>query len=270
MNTDTLNAELLSNAPALYTEQAHPSKSSRYAYIDSISVIRSLIDTGWEVKGASQARVRNRENAPYANHLVRLTHPELKKYTAESRHGGVSTAELIFENNHGIAGKGRLMMGFYEFACANKVIIGNTETSYCFSHQNITMNDIVQQVFTMLTRYPEFVENRERLRQTIVHAAKAIEFTERWLDIRTRDINQDNFKILTTASELSKPKRVQDTEGTLWSLLNIVQEKLINGDVRVQGINKEMSSFGKINKMKKLSGFKRIIDLNTEMWETLV
>lgn len=252
----------------------HPDKSDRYQFIDTFKILRGLIDNNWYIKDANQARTRKVDNRLFANHLVRLGHPNLERFKREINGGAISIPELIFENNHGLAGKGRMMMGFYSFACANKIIVGTSETSYSFAHTHgVTIDIILEEVDRLLTEYGAFVDRRDKMIGTkinpILNIYDPLTYLVRdWRDIRTNTLG-DKYEVLTTLHELICPKRKEDAEPNLWNVFNIIQEKLISGDIRVKNIEKESPQFGKISKMKKLSGFKTIIDLNTEMWSSV-
>ena len=70
----------------------------------------------------------------------------------------------------------------------------------------------------------------------------------------------DTQNLSFNVEEILEPTREQDKGNDLWSVYNVVQEKLIHGMVNYQNGNKN-------RKARKIKNFQQDIKLNSELYE---
>ncbi|EFK5232389.1 DUF945 domain-containing protein, partial [Shigella flexneri] len=64
--------ELMHYVPSIFGEDRHTSRSKRYAYIPTITVLESLQQEGFQPFFACQTRVRDPGRRGYTKHMLRL------------------------------------------------------------------------------------------------------------------------------------------------------------------------------------------------------
>ncbi|MCI3586744.1 DUF945 domain-containing protein, partial [Escherichia coli] len=64
--------ELMHYVPGIFGEDRHTSRSKRYAYIPTITVLESLQREGFQPFFACQTRVRDPGRRGYTKHMLRL------------------------------------------------------------------------------------------------------------------------------------------------------------------------------------------------------
>ncbi|MTD77026.1 DUF932 domain-containing protein, partial [Escherichia coli] len=64
--------ELMHYVPSIFGEDRHTSRSERYAYIPTITVLESLQREGFQPFFACQTRVRDPGRRGYTKHMLRL------------------------------------------------------------------------------------------------------------------------------------------------------------------------------------------------------
>ncbi|EJR7583607.1 DUF932 domain-containing protein, partial [Escherichia coli] len=64
--------ELMHYVPSIFGEDRHTSRSKRYAYIPTITVLESLQREGFQPFFACQTRVRDPGRREYTKHMLRL------------------------------------------------------------------------------------------------------------------------------------------------------------------------------------------------------
>jgi len=61
-------------APSIFADAPHGSRSERYAYIPTATVLTKLRQEGFEPFMVCQTRVRNEDRREYTKHLIRMRH----------------------------------------------------------------------------------------------------------------------------------------------------------------------------------------------------
>ncbi|VFS29671.1 protein of unknown function DUF932 [plant metagenome] len=61
-------------APSIFADEPHGSRSDRYAYIPTSTVLSKLRTEGFEPFMVCQTRVRNEDRREFTKHLIRLRH----------------------------------------------------------------------------------------------------------------------------------------------------------------------------------------------------
>ena len=64
--------ELIRHVPSIFGEDRHTSRSERYAYIPTITVLENLQREGFQPFFACQTRVRDQSRREYTKHMLRL------------------------------------------------------------------------------------------------------------------------------------------------------------------------------------------------------
>lgn len=64
--------ELMSHVPSVFSEEKHESRSERYTYIPTITLLDSLQREGFEPFFACQTRVRDQSRREHTKHMLRL------------------------------------------------------------------------------------------------------------------------------------------------------------------------------------------------------
>ncbi|EEC8720108.1 DUF945 domain-containing protein, partial [Escherichia coli] len=64
--------ELMYHVPSIFAEDRHTSRSERYAYIPTITVLENLQREGFQPFFACQTRVRDQSRREYTKHTLRL------------------------------------------------------------------------------------------------------------------------------------------------------------------------------------------------------
>src|SRR5215510_2181073 len=59
-------------APSIFAEDAHHSRSERFAPIATIEVLRNLAKEGFSVVGVNESRARDADKQSHTKHLIRL------------------------------------------------------------------------------------------------------------------------------------------------------------------------------------------------------
>lgn len=108
-------AEMHAVAPSIFAAGKHESRSSRYAYIPTIEVLRGLAREGFRPFMVAQGASRIEGRGQYTKHLVRLRHAGDIGRSSERR---AEANEIILINSHDGASSYQMMAGLFRLCAA--------------------------------------------------------------------------------------------------------------------------------------------------------
>ena len=103
--------ELLRVVPSVFSEDKHESRSERYTYIPTISLLDSLQREGFQPFFACQTRVRDPGRREHTKHLLRLRR--------EGQITGQQVPEIIQLNSHDGSSSYQMLPGLFRSVCCN-------------------------------------------------------------------------------------------------------------------------------------------------------
>ncbi|MER5002426.1 DUF945 domain-containing protein, partial [Providencia stuartii] len=110
--------ELFRTVPSVFSEEKHESRSERYTYIPTITLLDSLQKEGFYPFFACQTRVRDDGRRDHTKHLLRLRrHDQIT---------GSLVPEIILLNSHDGSSSYQMLPGMFRFVCQNGLICGQT------------------------------------------------------------------------------------------------------------------------------------------------
>lgn len=110
--------ELMHYVPSIFGEDRHTSRSKRYAYIPTITVLESLQREGFQPFFACQTRVRDPGRRGYTKHMLRLRR--------DGEINGQHVPEIILLNSHDGTSSYQMLPGYFRFVCQNGCVCGQS------------------------------------------------------------------------------------------------------------------------------------------------
>ncbi|HAZ4164026.1 TPA: DUF945 domain-containing protein [Escherichia coli] len=101
------NEELLTVVPSIFSEEKHTSRSERYTYIPTITLLNKLREEGFQPYFACQSKVRNDDKRGHTKHMVRLRR--------EGNNQGKEVPEIILLNSHDGSSSYQMIPGIFRF-----------------------------------------------------------------------------------------------------------------------------------------------------------
>ena len=207
--------------------ERHSKVSDKYSFISTDRVVQDLAHNGFQLFNTQSAQVRKPENEGFQKHLMRFRRPE--DIITYKNSGNV--IEIIGINSHMGNSPLRLMLGNFEFACLNGLIVGESFQEHKIYHRGYTTEKVDTACSRILAQVNELDYLRTRMTNKVLHRSTQRDFASMALnDIFFNDgFDFNKFNHFETVNNLIKPQRVEDNNNTLWNIFNIVQEKFIVG-----------------------------------------
>jgi len=252
MSTNPLTIEQLKQqAPALFTEQPHHEVSEQYHFIPTINVIEEIKANNWYPVSVSQAGVRDEEKEGKQQHLVKFRHFD------DLLHPSDNAVELLLFNSHDRSKSFSISAGIYRFVCSNGLVIADSVfETYKIKHLGDRDNDVETAVANITAIKPKLMEKIETLESIELTQLEKESFAKSSIPLRF----DKHLKI--DHNDLLVPHRNEDTKDDLYTVLNVIQENLLKGNI--SGVNKNTS---RKFTSKEITSISKDVDVNQGLWD---
>lgn len=234
-------------APSIYAQGAHESRSERYAYIPTITVLDKLRDEGFMPFFACQTNTRKADQRDHTKHMLRLRHA--------NQIAGKEVNEIILLNSHNGTSSYQMLAGCFRFVCANGMIIGDTMGDVKVRHTGTVVDDVIEGAYQVLDTFKHVDEQRESMKALELSPSDQGAFARAALAYRYED-GQAPVK----EADILAPRRFDDRGGDLWSTLSRVQENMMRGGLR--GRNRR----NRPTRTREVKGIETNVKLNRALW----
>jgi hypothetical protein len=120
-----------------------------------------------------------------------------------------------------------------------------------------TFEELQTQIRAMVEQLPLTVESMNKMKAVELDEKSLVEFAEKALATRFKAEELENIKV--DLDILLEPTRPEDKGTDLWSVFNVLQEKILEGDFLYM-------SGTKIRKARKVKNFKQDIEINQKLF----
>jgi hypothetical protein len=253
-NTFLTSPEIKEKASSIFTTTSAPGTSQKYSHISTKQIIDDMEELGWGVVDAKQVRARKGEG--FQKHLVVFRNNDL---FIEGADGDNVFPQILLTNSHDGKNAFTFTAGLFRMICENGLVISTQEfENMKIRHYGYDFNELQTVINTMVGALPLAVESMNQFKQTQLAQEQILDFARKAVQIRFGEEQAQNIAIdynaLTTAT------RPEDRGTDLWSVFNVIQEKITQGMFEYQ-------SGAKVRKARKIKNFKQDLDLNAKLYE---
>lgn len=256
-NPQALTIDQLSRlAPSALALTAASDRSSRYAYIPTIDLIRGMKKTGFLPFEAVQSKSRAEGRRNHAKHMIRFRQlSSLRQPLSE----GVVLPEIVLINSHDGSSAYRLMLGLFRVVCSNGLLLPEgTEENICIRHFGDVVDVVIERSAQIMKRAPQLLSTVRSWASMQLSFEEQNSLAEAALYARFPDL-QGKINAPITPAQLLEPRRSADVGSDLWRTLNRIQENAIRGGL--QGVQD-----GRSVVTREIKEIDRIVKLNCAFW----
>jgi hypothetical protein len=242
--------QLRSVAPSIFAEAAHDSRSERYTYILTSTVLAGLQKEGFQPFMVAQTRVRDEGKRDFTKHMIRLRHP--------SQINDTEANEVILLNSHDGTSSYQMVAGLLRFVCMNGLVCGETVTDVRVRHKGQIVDNVIEGAFEVLDGFKLVREVRDDMRAITLAPAEAAAFGRAALALKYEPDATKPAPI--TETQLLAPRRTADAGSDLWSTFNRVQENIVQGGLTMKSTN------GRRMSTRAVAGIDSSVKVNRALW----
>ncbi len=247
------NEQIKRIAPSVFTATAASNVSQHYTHIPTSVIVDDMKQLGWQVVDAKE--VKARKGVGFQKHLIVFRNPEV---VINGSDGDDVFPQILLTNSHDGKNVFTFTAGLFRMVCENGLVISTEQfEDVKMRHLGYTFGELQVKIREMVERLPLTVESMNKMKQIQLDEKQAIEFALKALATR---FNEDEMKRITVdAKELLKPVRKEDEGNDLWSIFNVVQEKILDGDFNYVAGNRS-------RKARRIKNFNQDLKVNKELF----
>ncbi|EAA4081187.1 DUF945 domain-containing protein [Salmonella enterica subsp. salamae] len=239
--------ELFAHVPCIFSEEKHESRSARYTYIPTITLLDNLKQEGFQPFFACQTRVRDSGKREHTKHMLRLRR--------EGQITGQQVPEIILLNSHDGSSSYQMLPGLFRAVCQNGLICGESFGEVRVPHKGNVVEKVIEGAYEVLGIFDKVEEKRDAMQSLLLPPPAQQAFAAAALTYR---FGEEHHPI--TESQLLAPRRWQDESGDLWTTYQRIQENLIKGGLSGRSVQ------GKRARTHAVNGIDGDVKLNRALW----
>ncbi len=255
MRHNELRAQLQSFLPT----QASPRTSQRYVPVNTLEVVDSLVDQGFQIQSIGGA-YSNALKDPFAKHRVTMINPDISLTDG-------TCARAIITNSFDGRSALKLIAGLYRFACENGLVIGAVGKIAKLSQKHVNgIEEAILQINEYTNAIPQMrnlvaglqeIEVQDDLLTQLAKDAAALRQQVIW----GSKFTADQFDV--DVESMVEVLRSDDAERDAWTVFNVLQEKVIRGGYHYKPFGKGESKIAKAIKNPMTED-----KINTKLFQT--
>jgi hypothetical protein len=239
--------ELMHHVPSIFSETKHESRSDRYSYIPTITLLENLKREGFQPFFACQTRVRDLSKREHTKHMLRLR-----------RAGQIASKqvpEIILLNSHDGSSSYQMIPGLFRVVCANGLVCGQSFGEVRVPHKGDVVEKVIEGAYEVLGVFDRVEEKRDAMQSLLLPPPAQHALANAAITYRFGEEHQP-----VTVSQVLNPRRYEDRSDDLWTVYQRIQENLIKGGL--SGRNAQ----GRSSRTRAVNGIDGDVKLNRALW----
>lgn len=239
--------ELMQHVPSVFGEDKHASRSEKYTFIPTITLLENLQREGFQPFFACQSRVRDPGRREHTKHMLRLR-----------RTGQINSQqvpEIIILNSHGGESSFQLLPGIFRSVCTNSLICGQSFGEIRVPHRGNVVERVIEGAYEVLGVFDRVEAKRDAMQSLLLPPPAQQALANAALTYR---FGEEHHPV--TASQILTPRRHEDRQDDLWTTYQRLQENLLKGGLPGR------TAKGKRSHTRAVNGIDGDVKLNRALW----
>ena len=248
--------EIRTIAPSVFTESASQATTSKhYVHIPTETVIDDMAQLGWDVVDAKQ--VNARKNIGFQKHMVVFGNNDL---VVNGKDGDVVMPRILMTNSHDGKNAFQFQAGLYRMVCSNGLVVADAEfANMKIRHMGYDLSELKTVINEIVEKLPLTVTCMNKLKAKKLSEEEKMSFAKEALRTRLPEAQISSFTY-ENIQDLLNPTRNEDEGDDMWSVYNVIQEKIVHGMFETFGAR------GKVRKARKIKNFQQDTRVNKELY----
>ena len=242
-------------APSVFATQPSGEVSEKYTHIPTERVIDDMETLGWKPIEAKQVKARKKSTRGFQKHLLVFRNNDI---VINGEDGDTVYPQILLTNSHDGKNSFQFQAGLFRLICANGLVIADEQfEAVKMRHMGYTFEDLQILLKDMVEKLPLTVESMNKMKAIELGQEQMMAFAQD--AVATRFTAKEMNRIEIDIQDLLNPVRKEDRGNDLWSVFNVVQEKLITGDF-------DYRVGGKPRKAREVKNFKQDMVINKKLF----
>jgi len=248
--TSPANGLVLPATSAFYnTERAKTKTSEKYRVISTSDVAKVFLNNGFVISNYSEQGYKNPDLRGKGAHLVRLRHP--------STLGQDNVPEIVLFNAYDGSKSFKINIGIYRFICANGMVVGDSFFNAHVKHIGGTVTEQVNQIIDeSYKKFPIIMSKIGEMQNKILTTDQKLELANVAFKLRQKSASQSVTDINLLRN--IQPLRQGDTSSDVYTVFNVLQEKVIRGGFEYTKTENDSSKILSFRALKSITDQERV------------
>ena len=242
-------------APSVFSTKPSSEVSDKYTHIPTERVIDDMELLGWKPIEAKQVAARKSSTKGFQKHLLVFRNDDV---VINGEDGDTVYPQIMLTNSHDGKNSFQFQAGLYRMICSNGLVIADEQfESVKMRHMGYSFEDLQDMIKEMVGKLPLTVESMNKMKAIEMAEEQILAFAKDALNARFTKKEMNRIEV--DLKELTTPTRKEDKGSDLWSVFNVVQEKLIEGDFQYR-------AGGKVRQARVIKNFKQDMKINKKLF----
>ena len=247
--------ELREKAPSIFTESPSKETSKHYTYIPTYKVVQDMKQLGWNPVDAQQVATRKDHTRGVGKHLVVFQNNDI---VVNGSDGDTVYPRVLLTNSHDGRNSFQFQAGLFRLICSNGLVVSDHNFSKLkIRHMGYDFSELRNTITALVETLPLTVESMNKLKAKQLDEKQKVEFA---IDALALRLGGYDYVETVNIEQLLAPTRNEDKGDDVWSVYNVIQEKVIAGDF-------EYSTGNKIRKARTIKNFKQDTEINEKLFD---
>lgn len=243
------------NCAAVDAVSPSPRVSPSYKFVPTSEYISAMEANGWVVESQRTVKTRNPVEVPYAKHMVTMR--KANELNLHINMGGLKPRFYLI-NSHNGSSSVQGFLGLFRMICGNGIVIGSSlMQDFRFSHTMKAKSVADTITDTFLASHDSAINTADRWSGIILNHQQCVSLCQTAVELR--GINMDKAtNIEQSILGMNATRRSEDIGHDLWNTFNRIQENMMQGGFRLNGVKRSMRKIGSIS---------ATLDFNRKLWD---
>ena len=245
--------EIQAKAPAVASLQAASNVSEKYVHVPTMELIDDMAKLGWGVADVKQAGSK-RGGEAFKKHMVTFRNENV---IIKGEDGETVYHQILLSNSHDGLSSFQFRAGLFRLVCTNGLVISTQDFgSMRIRHKGYSFEELKKTVMELVEKLPVTVETLNKFREVTLSEEQKHELAMKAIGIRFGENGAE-----VDINELLKPVRKEDEGSDLWTIFNVIQEKMVRGNFKYK------TAKGRNKTARSIKNFNRDLQLNEQLYE---
>jgi len=246
--------EIQVKAPAVASTQAASNVSDKYVHVPTMDLVDDMAKLGWGVSDVKQVGSKKKGMSAFKKHLVTFRNENI---VIKGDDGETVYPQILLTNSHDGLSSFQFRAGLFRLVCTNGLVISTQDFGMMsIRHKGYSFEELKATVMELVEKLPVTVETLNRFREVTLSEEQKHELALKAVGIRFGDNGAE-----VDVQELLKPTRKEDEGSDLWTVFNVIQEKMVRGSFKYKTIK------GRNKTARSIKNFNRDLQLNEELYQ---
>lgn len=277
------NEEIEGRFPAVFADEPHESRGSRYLFVPTYEILDGLRENGFIPTTVmhQKARVERPGVQSHGKHLIRFRHVNDLEVSPIAR---PEVHEVVLINSHNGTSSYQFMSGLFRFICENGCVFADLDSSLKVRHtgRGDLLHAILEATFQIAANSVTIMEEIEQMKQIILSWDEQMLLSEAAMATRfdkVQVVESDNGKTLDRSLVPFQPQdflraarpsdfviggrsRFDAGDRDLHTTFQVLQENMVERPIRSSGRNANRQR----SATRRLSGIDGNVKMNAALW----